>query len=137
MTYQEVRSLLADMRAAKRRANAIKARIADIESDAESINSALSNSGVSGGAMRSRVEELAIKIESEREKHIAALETYFALEDKLSAAVDSLSEIEKEIILAYYFDGKSNTQIAYATNYSIETVCRKKSSATRKITRFF
>ena len=56
MTYLEVRSLLADMRAAKRRANAIKARIADIESDAESINSALSNSGVSGGALRSRVK---------------------------------------------------------------------------------
>ncbi len=54
MTYEEARSLLSDMRAAKRRANAIKARIADIESDAESINSALNNSGVSGGIMHSR-----------------------------------------------------------------------------------
>lgn len=133
MTYQEVRSLLADMRAAKRRANAIKARIADIESDAESINSALSNSGVSGGAMRSRVEELAIKIESEREKHITALETYFALEDKLSTALDSLDPIEKDVIIGCYLDGKYNWQVGESIGYSVETIKRKKRSAIRKI----
>lgn len=133
MTYLEVRSLLADMRAAKRRANAIKARIADIESDAESINSALSNSGVSGGAMRSRVEELAIKIESEREKHIAALETYFALEDKLSTALDSLDPIEKDVIIGCYLDGKYNWQVGESIGYSVETIKRKKRSAIRKI----
>lgn len=133
MTYLEVRSLLADMRAAKRRANSIKARIADLESDAESINSALNNSGVSGGSMRSRVEELALKIESEREKHVAALETYFALEDKLSTALDSLDPIEKDVIIGCYLDGKYNWQVGESIGYSVETIKRKKRSAIRKI----
>ena len=133
MTYLEVRSLLADMRAAKRRANSIKARIADLESDAESINSALNNSGVSGGSMRSRVEELALKIESEREKHVAALETYFALVDKLSTALDSLDPIEKDVIIGCYLDGKYNWQVGESIGYSVETIKRKKRSAIRKI----
>lgn len=135
MTYLEVRNLLADMRAAKRRANAIKARIADIESDAESINSALSNSGVSGGAMRSRVEELAIKIESEREKHIAALETYFALEDKLSEALDTLDPIERDVIIGCYLDGKTNWKVAQELGYEERTIRRKKNRAIEKISK--
>lgn len=135
MTYLEVRSLLADMRAAKRRANAIKARIADIESDAESINSALNNSSVSGGAMRSRVEELAIKIESEREKHIAALETYFALEDKLSAALDFLDPIERDVIIGCYLDGKTNWKVAQELGYEERTIRRKKNRAIEKISK--
>lgn len=133
MTYLEVRNLLADMRAAKRRANAIKARIADIESDAESINSALNNSGVSGGSMRSRVEELAIKIESEREKHVAALETYFALEDKLSAALDSLDPIERDVIIGCYLDGKTNWKVGEELGYDTRTIIRKKNIAVKKI----
>ena len=135
MTYLEVRNLLADMRAAKRRANAINARIADIESDAESINSALSNSGVSGGAMRSRVEELAIKIESEREKHIAALETYFALEDKLSEALDTLDPIERDVIIGCYLDGKTNWKVAQELGYEERTIRRKKNRAIEKISK--
>lgn len=135
MTYQEVRSLLADMCAAKRRANAIKARIADIESDAESINSALSNSGVSGGAMRSRVEELAIKIESEREKHIAALETYFALENKLSEALDTLDPLERDVIIGCYLDGKTNWKVGEDLFLGLRTVERKKSYAIKKLSK--
>lgn len=134
MTFEEAKSLLQDMRAAKRRANAIKARIADLESDAESIQSALSGNGIpTGNAMTSRVEELALRIETEREKHIAALETYFAIEDKLAAAIDTLDPLEREVILAFYLDGKSLWRIAELTNYSRETVCRKKNVAIRKI----
>lgn len=136
MTYEEARSLLSDMRAAKRRANAIKARIADIESDAESINSALNNSGVSGGIMRSRVEELAVKIETEREKHIAALEKFFELEDKLAAAIDSLEPIERDVIVGCYLDGKMDWQVwnnigyekrnfYYIKKRSIENIAKK------------
>lgn len=133
MTYEEARNLLADMRAAKRRANAIKARIADIESDAQSISSALNNSGVSGGIMRSRVEDLALKVETEREKHMAALEAYFALEDKLAAAIDTLEPLEKEIILAFYLDGKPNWKVGEAVGLEERTVRRYKRKATQKI----
>ena len=133
MTYEEARSLLSEMGAAKRRANAIKARIADLESDAESISSALNNSGVSGGEMVSRVEALVIKIETEREKHMAALEAFFELEDRLSVAINTLSEIEKEVILAFYLDGKPKWQIADDIGYCMETVKNYKKRAERKI----
>lgn len=133
MTYEEARQLLSDMRAAKRRANAIKARIADIESDAESIQSALNNSGVSGGVMRSRVEELAVKIETEREKHMQALEAYFALEDKLAAAIDTLEPMEKEVIIGCYLDGKYNWQIAQVVGYTDRNVKYIKQRAIKKI----
>lgn len=133
MTFEEAKSLLMDMRAAKRRANAIKARIADLESDAESISSALSGGMPSGNAMKSRVEELALRIESEREKHIAALEAYFRIEDKLSAAVDMLDPLEKDIIIGCYMEGKTNWKVGEAVGYSMETVKRKKRSAIKKI----
>ena len=134
MTFEEARNLLAQMRAAKRRANLLKARISDLESDAESIRSALGGEGMpTGVAIRSRVEELAIRIETEREKHMAALEEYFAVEDKLSFAIDTLTPDEKEIILMFYLDGKRNWQVAETVHYSIETVKRHKRRAIRKI----
>lgn len=136
MTYEEARQLLSDMRAAKRRANAIKARIADIESDAESIQSALNNSGVSGGIMRSRVEELAVKIETEREKHIAALEKFFELEDRLAAAIDTLEPIERDVIVGCYLDGKPNWKVGETVGLEERTVRRYKKRAIKKITDF-
>ena len=133
MTFEEAKGLLSDMRAAKRRANAIKARIADIESDAESISSALAHIGVRGGVVRSRVEELAIKIESEREKHVAALEAYIAISDKLALAIDTLDPMEKEVIFAFYLDGKTNWKVGEAVGYEKRNVCYIKERAIKKI----
>ncbi len=134
MTFEEARNLLAQMRAAKRRANMLKARIADLESDAESIRSALGGEGFpTGSSIRSRVEELAIRIEAEREKHIAALEEYFAIEDKLSFAIDTLTPDEKEIILMFYLDGKRNWQIGNCVGYEIRNVQYIKKRAIEKI----
>lgn len=134
MTFEEARNLLAQMRAAKRRANMLKARIADLESDAESIRSALGGEGFpTGSSIRSRVEELAIRIEAEREKHIAALEEYFAIEDKLSSAIDTLTDDEKEIILMFYLDGRRNWQIGNCVGYEIRNVQYIKKRAIEKI----
>ena len=117
MTFDEVKSLLIDMRAAKRRANAIKRRIADLESDRESIQSALHGGMPHGNGFYSRVESLAVRIEAEREKHMAALETYFQLEDKLAAAVALLDPIEQDIIIGCYMDGKPMWKIAQEVGY--------------------
>lgn len=133
MTVEEAKSLLMDMRAAKRRANAIKARIADLESDADSISSALNNSGIVGGEMRSRVEQLAIKVETEREKYVAALEAYFELEDKLIAAINTLEPKEKEVITAFYLDGMPNWKVGDIVGYSVESVKIYKRRGIQKI----
>ena len=127
MTEQEARELLKDMSKAKRRANAIKARIADIESDAASIQSALGGDGTHGGAMRSRVEELAIKIETEREKHMAALE------DKLAAAIDTLDPMERDIIVGHYMDGKMDWQVWNDVGYERRNYYYVKKRAIEKI----
>lgn len=133
MTFEQAKNLLADMRAAKRRANAIKSRIADIESDYASIQSSLSGDGFHGGITQSRVEQLALRMQEEHEKHIRALEAYFALEDKLADALDTLDPIERDVIVGCYMDGKPNWQVAQDVGYSVETVKRRKRRATKKI----
>lgn len=136
MTFEEAKKLLADLRAAKRRANAIKSRIADIEGDYASIQSSLGGDGTHGGITQSRVEQLALRVQEEREKHMLALEAYFALEDKLSDALDTLEPIERDIIIGCYMDGKYNWQIGEIQHCSVETIKRHKRKAIIKISKF-
>jgi len=133
VTFEEAKDLLLDMRAAKRRANAIKKRIADLETDRDSIQSALTGGMPHGNEFYSRVESLAIRIETEREKHIQALEAYFALEDKLAEAVQMLDPIEQDVIIGCYMDGKCNWQVAQELYLGLRTVERKKVLAVKKI----
>ena len=133
MTFEEAKALLADMRAAKRRSNVIKARIADLESDYASIQSSLGGDGTHGGVMQSRVEQLALRVAAEREKHMAALEELFTLEDRLSDAIDTLDFDEREVILSCYFDGNPNWKVGEAIGCSPETVKRRKRRAIHKI----
>ena len=121
------------MRAAKRRANAIKSRIADLEGDYASIQSSLSGDGFHSGITQSRVEQLAIRVQEEREEHIRALETYFALEDKLSNALDTLEPIERDIIIGCYMDGKCNWQVAQDVGYEKRNVQYIKVRAIKKL----
>lgn len=134
MTFEEAKALLLDMRAAKRRANAIKRRVAELESDYDSIQSALSGDGLPhGSAIVSRTEQLALRVASEREKHLQALEAYFAIEDKLAAAIESLEPLEKDIIIGCYMDGYPNRKVAQIANCSEETVYRHKRNGIKKI----
>lgn len=133
MTFEVAKKLLADLRAAKRRANAIKARMADIESDYASIQSSLGGDGFHGGITQSRVEQLALRVQEEREEHIRALETYFALEDKLSDALDTLEPIERDIIIGCYMDGKCNWQVAQDVGYEKRNVQYIKVRAIKKL----
>ena len=133
MTFEDTRALLIDLRAAKRRANAIKRRISDLESDRESIQSALTGGMPHGNAFYSRVESLAVRIETERERHMAALQAYFDIEDKLAAAVALLDPIEQDIIIGCYMDGKQNWKVADEVGYDVRHLIRKKNKAIRDI----
>ena len=135
MTFDETKALLLDMRAAKRRANSIKKRIVDLESDRDSIQSALNGGMPHGNEFYSRVESLAIRIETEREKHIQALEAYFALEDKLAEVVKMLDPIEQDVIIGCYMDGKCNWQVGVDIGYDERTVRRYKNSAIQKMSK--
>ena len=129
MTFEETRDLLIDLRAAKRRANAIKRRIADLESDRASIQSALAGGMPHGNEFYSRVESLAVRIETERERHMAALQAYFDIEDRLAAAVALLDPIEQDIIIGCYMDGKQNWKVADEVGYDVRHLIRKKNKA--------
>lgn len=133
MTFEDTRDLLIDLRAAKRRANAIKRRIADLESDRASIQSALAGGMPHGNEFYSRVESLALRIETERERHMAALQAYFDIEDKLAAAVALLDPIEQDIIIGCYMDGKQNWKVADEVGYDVRHLIRKKNKAIRDI----
>lgn len=133
MTFEETRDLLIDLRAAKRRANAIKRRIADLESDRSSIQSALAGGMPHGNEFYSRVESLAVRIETERERHMEALQAYFDIEDKLAAAVALLEPIEQDIIIGCYMDGKQNWKVADEVGYDVRHLIRKKNKAIRDI----
>lgn len=133
MTFEDTRDLLIDLRAAKRRANAIKRRIADLESDRASIQSALAGGMPHGNEFYSRVESLAVRIETERERHMAALQAYFDIEDKLAAAVALLDPIEQDIIIGCYMDGKQNWKVADEVGYDVRHLIRKKNKAIRDI----
>lgn len=133
MTFEETRDLLIDLRAAKRRANAIKRRIADLESDRASIQSALAGGMPHGNEFYSRVESLAVRIETERERHMAALQAYFDIEDKLAAAVARLDPIAQDIIIGCYMDGKQNWKVADEVGYDVRHLIRKKNKAIRDI----
>ncbi len=133
MTFEETRDLLIDLRAAKRRANAIKRRIADLESDRASIQSALAGGMPHGNEFYSRVESLAVRIETERERHMAALQAYFDIEDRLAAAVALLDPIEQDIIIGCYMDGKQNWKVADEVGYDVRHLIRKKNKAIRDI----
>lgn len=133
MTFEETRDLLIDLRAAKRRANAIKRRIADLEGDRASIQSALAGGMPHGNEFYSRVESLALRIETERERHMEALQAYFDIEDKLAAAVALLDPIEQDIIIGCYMDGKQNWKVADEVGYDVRHLIRKKNKAIRDI----
>lgn len=133
MTFEEAKKLLADLRVAKRRANAIKSRIADIEGDYASIQSSLGGDGTHGGITQSRVEQLAIRVQEEREKHMLALESYFAIEDKLASALDTLEPIERDIIIGCCMDGKYNWQVAQDVGYEKRNVQYIKVRAIKKL----
>lgn len=135
MTFEEAKRLLIDLRAARRRANAIKNRIADLEGDRDSIQSALAGGMPHGNAFYSRVESLAVRIETEREKHMAALQAYFDIEDKLAAAVGLLDPVEQDIIIGCYMDCRYNWQIAQDMEIDERTVRRRKNKAIEKISK--
>lgn len=139
MTFEEAKDLLMDMRAAKRRAGAIKARLNELESDYSALIPLTAKYGAQSGNSHSSGNSLSTvaiaveRLETERIKFSTALEKVFRMEDELTAAINTLPPIEQDIIIGYYLDGKEHWKLANECGYSIETIKRKKNGGIRKI----
>ena len=137
MTYEEAEQRLVEMRKAKQRVNALNRRLEVLKSDRANIQSALGGDVARGTAFYSRVERLAIRIQTEYEKYVQALEDFFALEDSFVEAIDTLPPDEKEIITSFYIDGLPKWKVGVLANCSESTVKRYKRSGVEKISQFY
>ena len=75
------------------------------------------------------------KVLKEESKYIKALEDYFAIEDSIANALDTLTEEEREIIVEYYMQGYPERKIARIMNYSERSIRYIKAKAITKISK--
>lgn len=134
MTFEEARSLLNSLRAKKRRVQAIRNRITELNSDAGMLQSSLGGDGMPHGTdIRDSTAQLALRIAEMRERFEAALDECFAIEDRLAETVNTLSDDEQYIIIECYMSGKSIWKVSEEMGYCDRTVKRKKRQAIEKI----
>ena len=135
MTFEETKQLLRMLWSRRKQVDAIQERINTYRADYGCINSMLGGEVVSGGALTSKTEMLALKVLTEQEKYIKALERYFEIEDKLKDAIDELTNEEQEIIIESYMQGYPDWRIGQNVGYCREQVNRIKVKAIRKISK--
>ena len=135
MTFEETKQLLRMLWSRRKQVDAIQERIDLFRKDYGSIQSMLGGDVVSGGVLTSKVETLALRVLSEQEKYMKALERYFEIEDKLKDAIDELTGEEQEIIIESYMQGYPDWRIGQTLNYSVETIKRRRKGAIYKISK--
>lgn len=138
MTFEECKHLLETVKERKWQIKRLRKEIQNIDENIEvlSLRSPMANSEVIRASGISRpVEKIVLRLEQRQQDFMELLSETMDLEDKLVAAVESLPEDEKEIIVEYYMgDTKSDMiEIANRIHYCDRTVYRKKKTAIRKI----
>jgi DNA-directed RNA polymerase specialized sigma subunit len=137
MTYIEVKKLLEQIKHKKRLAERIKQEINTLRENYDTLTCPLV--GVPNSNTHSQdspVERLFMRVAEKQEKLAKLLNGIMDLEDKLSEAIKKLTFYEQEIIIGYYYQGKTHTQLAYETHYSRESTFRYKRQAIQKIARY-
>ena len=135
MEFEQAKNLLKKLARKRKLVDVIGQRIAMFKSDYSAIRSSLAGEIIGGGKMNSKVELLAEKVLKEESKYIKALEDYFAIEDSIANALDTLTEEEREIIVEYYMQGYPERKIARIMNYSERSIRYIKAKAITKISK--
>ncbi len=118
MTFEEAKELLKNLRKQKKKIDVLKLRYEHCLSDASILSDNVA------------VTERAEKASEEFEKSFLE---YMAIEDRIAAALDSLTDEEKVIIIDIYMNGIPEWQAAQKLYYSRETIARRKRTAIEKI----
>ena len=138
MNFEEAKEKLKQIRNLKNKARDVMADINECRQniDALTLHSALSGATrVQGGASDSVVERIVEKIEERTHKLEVLLERIFAEEDELNAALETLTETERDVIIGYYLRDKSHKRLAREMSYSERSVNYIKERAIGKIAR--
>lgn len=136
MTFEEAKEKLKQIRNLKNKARDVMADINECRQniDALTLHSALSGVlRVQGGESDSVVERIVAKIEERQQKLEVLLERIFAEEDELNAALETLTETERDVIIGYYLRDKSHKRLAREMSYSERSVRYIKERALNKI----
>lgn len=136
MTFEEAKEMLKQIRGLKNKARDIMADINECRQniDALTLHSALSGTmRVQGGEADSVVEQIVERLEERTHKFETLLERIFKQEDELTAALETLTETERDVIIGYYMRDKSHKRLAREMNYSVRSVNYIKERAIGKI----
>lgn len=136
MTFEEAKEKLKQIRNLKNKARDVMEDINECRQniDALTLHSALSGAlRVQGGESDSVVERIVAKIEERQQKLEVLLERIFAEEDELNAALETLTETERDVIIGYYLRDKSHKRLAWEMSYSVRGIEDIKARALHKI----
>ena len=135
MTFEETRELLKDLREARRYAIQVQRDIQSIRENIDALQSPLGKDTAGGGQAGSVVERIVVRLVAKQEDLAKALENVMDTEDKLEAAIKTLTAREREIIIGYYMKDRTHYQLARECGYEERQVYRIKKQAIWKISK--
>ena len=135
MTFEETRELLKDLREARRYAIQIQRDIRAIKENIDSLQSPLGKDTAGGGQAGSVVERIVVRLVAKQEDLAKALENVMDTEDKLEAAIKTLTAREREIIIGYYMRDRTHYQLARECGYEERQIRRVKNQSIGKISK--
>ena len=135
MTFEETRELLKDLREARRYAIQVQRDIQSIRENIDALQSPLGKDTAGGGQAGSVVERIVVRLVAKQEDLARALEAVMDTEDKLEAAIKTLTVREREIIVGYYMRDRTHYQLARECGYEERQVYRIKKQAIWKISK--
>ena len=135
MTFEETRELLKELREARRYAIQVQRDIQSIRENIDALQSPLGKDPAGGGQAGSVVERIVVRLVAKQEDLARALEAVMDTEDKLEAAIKTLTAREREIIVGYYMRDRTHYQLARECGYEERQVYRIKKQAIWKISK--
>ena len=137
MTLNETRQLLKDLRSKRRQYLSALERVQLLNDTLTSIGLTATYGGdsVKGSCLESPTERAVIRLLEAKERLERLVDEYFDIEDKISTALDSLTEEEREVIVETYINSKTIAQVSRKMYISTATGNRRLHSGIYKISK--
>ena len=135
MTFEETKEKLAEIKREKHRLLNLRRdmREASENIDALTLRPSWGIERVQSQSSETTVERLVLRLEALRERFEKQLDRVMDLEDKLFAAIEELTPVEKEIIIGCYLRDKTHKQLSRECFCCVRSVNYLKKQAIEKI----